>query len=442
MKTTQYDIEKLAENEWLKHSLYTMSERAIPSFVDGMKPSARFYTYASLKMTKDSFDKIDAVAGALSKFGYAHGSVSGGGAAQLMAADWYTTVPIIEGRGGFGSRLIQVPSATRYVYTKIHKNFWKYFKDIDLAPAHPDPEIEIPQFYIPVIPYVLLNNTSGLATGFSTNIFARNVDDVKKACIEYIKTKKIKTKIRYDFPKFNGRCEDGDDGKVVMYGSFERKDKTTIRITEVPYMNMKQRYDRENYVSILDKLEEDEKIAGYDDLCDGSGFKFDVKFKRGSKELSDDEVYDLLKLKVNLTENITVINDKGMPKVYEDAQSLIVDFCEFRKPFMQKRIDKNLAELGEENRFKRVKMHFIISVLENKIVFKEKKRKEVEDQIMSVVKGVKEEDVDSLLRINILSLTSEQVSALADDILKNKKEIEYWTNTTVEEQFLNDLNEI
>lgn len=436
-----YDIVELTENEWLHHSLYVLKERAIPSMIDGMKPSQRFYTYASLKMTKDDFDKIDAVAGSLAKYGYAHGSVNGAGAAQLMAADWYTSVPIIKGRGSFGSRLIQSPGAPRYVYTKIHENFYKYFKDLDLSPAHEDPEILIPKYYIPVIPYVLLNCVSGLATGFATNIIARNVDDVIFACKEYIKTGNITKKLRYTFPNFKGKTE-FVDGKVVQYGIFERNGKNSIIITEVPYMNSKNRYDRESYVEHLDTLEDNGQISSYVDRCSGSGFKFEIKFKRGSEELTDDEIYDLFKLKSVVTENLTVISPSGSPKTYGDAHDLIKEFCDYRKPYLKKRIDTNIEKLEEENRWKRVKMYFILAVLENRIIFKDKKKSDIIKQIEVEVNGVVSEDIERLLKINFTALTQEGVSELAQEILDNKKELKYWKSTTVDEQFLKDLESL
>lgn len=441
MTDTPYDIEELFNKEWMQHSLYVITDRAIPSFVDGMKPSRRFYIAATLKSSKHSFEKIDSVAGSLSNLGYAHGSVSGAGAAQLMVADWYTKIPIIQGRGSFGSRLIQTPASPRYTYTRLHPNFEKYFKDFDLVVPHDDPEILIPKYYIPVIPYVLLNNTSGMATGFATNILGRDVNDVIAACKEYIQTGNITTELKYSFPRFTGKITKDAEGRVVQHGVFTKDSKNNILITEIPYMNSKSIYDREMYITILDKLEEDDKIASYDDMCDGSGFKFLVKLKRGVT-YTDDEIISLFKLTSSITENLTVIMPNGKPKAYADARDLIKDFCDFKRPILQQRIDTKLVDLSEENRYKRVKAYFIQAVIDNKIVFKNKGKDDISNQILQVVKNVLDKDIDSLLRVNIAALTVENVSALAQEILDNKKEIDYWKTTTVDVQFLKDLEEI
>lgn len=435
----KYDIKDLTENEWLRHSLYTVSDRALPSIVDGFKPSQRYAVYSTIKDAKTSFEKIDSISSNSSKFGYAHGATSIASAMQLMCADWYTNERILEGRGSFGSRLIQVPASPRYVYAKMHKNFEKYFKDIGMEPPHEDPEISIPKYYLPVIPMVLVNGTSGMATGFACNIFGREVSDVIKATSEYVSTGKITTKIRYKFPNFNGKIELEDDGKVSTYGVYKRVGLTEVLITEVPYMSNKSRYDRESYVSILDKLEEDDKISSYDDLCNKDGFSFKIRLKRGI-EYTDDMIIDMFKLKTSLTENLTVIMPNNRPKKYDNAEQLIADFCEIRKPFFQKRIDETILSLSEENRVKRVKMFFIIAVLDGKVTFKDKKKADVAKMIMDNVKNVVDTDVDYLLRINLMSLTEESVKSLANDILENKKELDYWKATTATEQFVKDLS--
>lgn len=434
-----YDITDILKYEWLTYSLYVTSDRALPSFVDGLKPSQRFVLYSTLKQAQREFVKVDNLASSVSAYGYAHGATSAAGALQLMVADWYTTFPIVKGKGSYGSRLVQVPASPRYVSAKIHENFDKIFKDIDLSPENSDPEIVIPQYYVPIIPYVLLNNTSGMATGFSCNIFSRDIKDVVGATREYVKTGKIKKSLGYSFPQFKGNCSyNEEDNRVTLTGIFERNGTTEITITEVPYMNSKKRYDREFFIEILDKLEDDEEIVSYSDLCDASGFRFKVKLKRGAN-LSDDDIIKMFKLSTSLTENLTVIMPNGKPKKYDDARDLIKDFCEFRKPFLQKRIDKNIAEISEEMRWKKVKMYFIMAVIDEKIKFKGQTKAQVADQVMKNVKGVLETDIDNLLRTNILSLTSEMVSDLAVEIVKSSEKLKFWKETTVEDQYLEDL---
>lgn len=141
-----YPISDVAKNEWLDFAMYTVEARAIPNMIDGLKPVQRFYLYSSIKNSKKDFKKVSAVSGIISDYGYNHGEQSAAGAGQLMAATWNNNVTLVEGRGSFGTRLIQEAGAPRYVYTRLSENFDKYIKDINLAPEHGDPEHEPPAF--------------------------------------------------------------------------------------------------------------------------------------------------------------------------------------------------------------------------------------------------------------------------------------------------------
>jgi DNA topoisomerase-2 len=435
----EYPISNVARSEWLDFAMYTVESRAIPNMIDGMKPVQRFYVYSSIKNSKADFKKVSAVSGVVSDYGYNHGEGSAAGAGQLMAAEWSNNVCLVEGRGSFGTRLVQSAAAARYTYTRLHKNFSKYIKDIDLAPVHEDPEHEPPRFYVPVIPLVLANGVKGIATGFATSILPRDPEDIARACKEYVETGNIDKKVRVKFPDFNGSVTyNPEEGRYYCNGVFERKSKTQLLITEVPYG-----YDREGYVQVLDKLEDAGHIVGYDDLCDKSGFKFEVKLKQNtSSNWTDEKIIAAFKLSKPFTENLTVIDYRGRLKEYNDERDLVKDFCEYRNTILQKRIDLRKKEAAELGRWLTVKMEFIQAVLDDKIKFKNKKKAEVASQIFDNTRATSDEDVDRLLRINILSLTDEMVKQLEKEIKEAQKELEYWEKTTTKKQFVKDLQEL
>lgn len=435
----EYPISKVAHNEWLEFAMYTVESRAIPNMIDGMKPVQRFYVYSSIKNSKTEFKKVSAVSGVVSDYGYNHGETSAASAGQLMAAEWSNNICLVEGRGSFGTRLVQSAAAARYTYTRLHKNFNKYIKDLDLAPAHADPEHEPPSFYVPVIPVVLANGVKGIATGFATNILPRDPAELILACKEYIETNKIDKRVRIQFPEFNGNVVyNQDENRYYCNGVFERKSKTVLLITEVPYG-----YDREGYVEVLDKLEEADHIVGYDDLCDKNGFKFEVKLKQTTSANWDDaKLIKEFKLSKPFTENLTVIDHNGKLKEYTDERDLIRDFCNYRNGILQQRIDLRKKETTEDSRWLLVKMQFIQAVLDENIKFKNKKKDEVGVQIFANTSAIGTEDVDRLLRLNIMSLTAEMVKQLEGEIKEAQKELDYWTKTTPKKQFIKDLTEL
>ena len=433
-----YPLSRLTEKEWKSFAIYTTENRAIANISDGLKPVQRFYLYSSIINTKTAFEKVSAVAGVISKYGYNHGETSAAGAGQLMAADWNNNLPLVRGRGSFGSRLVQMAGAPRYTYTKLHENFSKYIKDIDISPVHADPEHAPPAFYVPVIPLVLANGIKGIATGFATHILPRDPADLKKSCIEFVKTGKLTKRPALKFPEFSGTSWYVEaENRFYWRGTFERKSKTVIIITEIPYG-----YDRIEYVEILNKMEDDEKIVSYEELSDKTGFRFEVKLKQNiSANWTDEEIYREFKLQKVATENITVIDFDGKLKEYDNEMDLIKDFCVFRLGILQQRIDKFKREIGEELRWLNIKLEFVKAVLDDKITFKGMGKDGVSAQILAETSALKD-DCERLLRISIVSLTTEMITELEREISQNEKNLSDWENTTKEKQFLLDLSNI
>jgi DNA gyrase/topoisomerase IV subunit A len=438
LKGNNYPISKVAANEWKAFAMYTVESRAIPNMIDGLKPVQRFYLYSSLINSKRDFKKVSAVSGIISDYGYNHGESSAAGAGQLMAAEWNNNICLIEGRGSFGTRLIQEAGAARYVYSRVHDNFNKYVKDIDLSPVHEDPEHEPPAFYLPILPLVLVNGTKGIATGFATNILPHNPKDLRKACVQYLDKGKITIKPSVKFPDFSGTVEQSkeDPTKYTANGTFVRKGKTAVSITEVPYG-----FDREGYVKVLDKLEDEGDIVSYEDKCNKNGFHFEVKLKLSSAKWNDIKLITKFKLSKPFSQNLTVIDFEGKLREYTDARSLIKDFCDYRLGILQQRIDARVKEYNEEVRWLNVKMEFIQANVDGRIVFKDNTKVQVVNQIMQETSALGG-DTNRLLALSILNLTQEEIVKLKKLIADSKQTLSLWENTSPAEQFKTDLENV
>jgi DNA gyrase/topoisomerase IV subunit A len=438
LKGNNYPISKVAANEWKAFAMYTVESRAIPNMIDGLKPVQRFYLYSSLINSKRDFKKVSAVSGIISDYGYNHGESSAAGAGQLMAAEWNNNICLIEGRGSFGTRLIQEAGAARYVYSRVHDNFNKYVKDIDLSPVHEDPEHEPPAFYLPILPLVLVNGTKGIATGFATNILPHNPKDLRKACVQYLDKGKITIKPSVKFPDFSGTVEQSkeDPTKYTANGTFVRKGKTAVSITEVPYG-----FDREGYVKVLDKLEDEGDIVSYEDKCNKNGFHFEVKLKLSSAKWNDIKLITKFKLSKPFSQNLTVIDFEGKLREYTDARSLIKDFCDYRLGILQQRIDARVKEYNEEVRWLNVKMEFIQANVDGRIVFKDNTKVQVVNQIMQETSALGG-DTNRLLALSILNLTQEEIVKLKKLIADSKQTLSLWEKTSPAEQFKTDLENV
>lgn len=434
--SNEYNISDVLVNEWRVWAKYTVEKRAIPSCMDGLKPVQRFYLYSSLMNSKNDFKRVSAVSGVVSDYGYNHAETSASDAGQLMAADWSNNLCFLEYEGNFGSRINRERGAPRYTYTKLGGNFWKYFKDTELAPEHYDPEHIPPAYYLPVLPIPAINGCHGTATGFATKVLPRSIDDVTNAVEKVIKGTKIRSNtLKPSFPKCESTFE-YVSGRWIesCAGSMTRPAKTKLVISELPYATT-----REKYINHLEKLKEKDLIVSYIDDTDEK-FCFIIKLKNDNK-MTEEELLKIFDLVKPHTENINLIDVDGIVRNFSSIEEYIMYFVEQRKPFLEKRIETQLAKSIEEARFDLVVVEFINAVLDGRITFKGFTSDEVKKQIRDNTKA-KVDDADRLIRMNIVSLTKEKVEQLTEKAAESKKKIKYWKGTSIDEQFMSDLAEL
>lgn len=437
-KKVDCPITNVVKNEYRDFAVYTVENRAIPSMIDGMKPVQRFYLYSSLKNTPKDFKKVSAVSGVVSDYGYNHGEASAAESGQLMAADWSNHICLVQGRGNFGSRIIPSPGAPRYTYTRVHENFSKYIKDLDLCPVHKDPEHAPPQYYLPILPLVVINGANGIGTGFATKILPRDQKFVVAAIEAVLKGKKLKPNtVKPLFPKCTSKFDYlGENKWTESATDYSWPTPTKFIIKDVPYQ-----FSREKYVDILDELEDKGKIVGYQEKTNKEGLHFEISLKRGVN-FTEQKLISMFKLTKPHTENINVINQDGRLVHYDCVEELIKDFVEVRKTFLTKRISHELEKAQEEGRYTCVMIEYINGVLEEKIRFeKNKKKSAVEKEILSNTSAEKD-DLSRLLSMSMMSLTDERVKDLKNKYKEIKNQIEYWQTTTEEAQYLEDIKGI
>lgn len=427
-------ITEIANTSWKDHAIYTLEKRAIPSMVDGLKPSQRFILYSALKNAKDKFTKVAEIAGVIASYGYHHAETSAQDAATLMAATWKNNTPLLEGDGNFGTRLIQKASPARYIFAKVHDNFYNIFLDNHLTPPSDDEEIKIPKYYLPIIPFVLLNGVQGVATGFSTNILPYDIAEVTKLVKDHLNGKDISKKTLIPkYPHFKGKVEQNDKGGFDIVGLYELKGKTKLSITEVPYHSQ---YDREGYIKILDSLEENGQIVSYIEKCDENGFAFDVTLRR---DFSGD-IEKIFKLRKSVTENLTVIDHNNKLREYSNPIDLIKDFCNFRITYVQERIEQEKHELESTMSLIKAKMKFILLVINNKLSFKEKTKSQLKDELINLKFDINH--IDPLLSMNFYHLTTDEIDKLATKYNELENRLDYCKSTTSKDEYLIDINKL
>ena len=91
-------------------------------------------------------------------------------------------INFLEPKGQFGTRLLggKDASQTRYIFTHLTKEAREIFHPLDdevLTYLNDDGKLIEPEYYVPVLPSVLINGTEGIGTGFSSFVPPFNPED-------------------------------------------------------------------------------------------------------------------------------------------------------------------------------------------------------------------------------------------------------------------------
>lgn len=416
-------------------SKYSIEERALPSMIDGLKPVQRYVLYSALKSATNDFKKIAALGGVVSEFGYNHGETAAMDAAALMANTWTNNYPILLGRGNFGSRVVNDAAQSRYIFAKVHDNFFDMFKDHDLLEESNVSGSDLPKYYLPVIPTVLLNGVSGIASGYSTKILPHSVESVLACVKQVVETGKCDEPI-VSFPEFIGKISTVPGESWFIEGTYELVGKTQITITEIPL-----KFDRVKYIKVLDKLVADEKIVRYDEIKGAGNFTFKITLKRDF-DTSHENVIKQFQLRQSkgISQHINVIDENASLKPYANCADLIVDFVNFRMGILQKRIDKKIVDTKAAYEYAMAKVNFIKLVIGKEISFDGKTRKEVVSLIESY-DNLKDYSSE-LVQMNLYHMTLDEIAKLEKAAAELLKEHATWVKTTPKKQYISDLNKI
>lgn len=152
--------------------------RSIPSAVDGFKPGQRKILFACFKRNLKSEIKVAQLAGYVSEHSaYHHGEVSLCMTIVNMAQVFVgsNNLNLLEPLGQFGTRLQGGKDAAspRYIFTNLSKLARTIFHPHDdplLNYLNDDGQSIEPEWYIPILPMLLVNGGDGIGTGWSTAI--------------------------------------------------------------------------------------------------------------------------------------------------------------------------------------------------------------------------------------------------------------------------------
>jgi len=185
------DFSVIMAQAFATYGLSVVTDRALPDARDGLKPvhrrilaGMREARYLSSRPTVKSAEVVGLILGNY----HPHGDVSVYDAAVRMAQPFTLRYPLIEGQGNMGSEDGDAPAAYRYTEMRLSPLAEALMADMEreTVPLHPtykqDPKVLEPDYLPGRIPPVV-NPSSGIAVGLSTNIPPHNLSEVTRACI-------------------------------------------------------------------------------------------------------------------------------------------------------------------------------------------------------------------------------------------------------------------
>jgi DNA topoisomerase-2 len=438
----------------LKHFSNDDTQRSIPSVIDGFKQSQRKVLHgAFLRGLEKDQVKVAQLAGFVSdRVAYHHGEASLMGAIIGMAQDYMgsNNINVLEPKGQFGSRGMngKDSASPRYIWTKIEKMASLVFRKEDnpiLNYLDDDGMAIEPDFFLPIIPMILVNGAVGIGTGFSTNIPAYHPVQIIDNILELLNNNTKIKKIHPWYRKFKGSIKKLDKLSYQILGNYTvDKKKNTINITELPVGEATQ-----NYREFLEKLlDSDKDFLGYDNHNDDENINMTLRFKELPKNIEE-------KLKLNKKISITNLHgytSEGHIQKFNNIEEIVMEFYKTRLDGYVRRREYLLNVYLHQLQLISYRVKFIKEIINKTLIINNKPKKDIESELekkkypkMNISNYQSNEDdksYDYLLGMNLYSLTLEKVKELENQEKEKQTTYDTLKKKTAEDIWKEELEEL
>mgnify|MGYP000846768715 CR=1 FL=1 len=427
--------------EYLQSALY-QSFRSIANYIDGLKPSGRKVIYTVDKNNIQTKLKSSQLCSKVAEeTQYLHGEQSLSGVVVGLAQKFVgsNNINILMPEGNFGSRYINEPSASRYIYTQKSEWFDKIFHPSDkliLDEQYFEGEKIEYKYYVPVLPLILINGCEGIGNGFAQKILPRKIEDVKKEIETKLTSPKYKVKsLTPYFEGFKGKVKpNSEPHKWIVEGCVEKLGAAKLQITEIPIG-----YELKQYIDILDDLVDKKVIKSYDDNSKDDKFDFTIYATKEFISKPEEEILNELKLVKVYSENYTCTDENNAIKEFDSDSDILEAFIDVRLKYYTKRKKALLDDMESKLKVSENRLRFIKAVIDKPLLLVNKKKADVE-------KWLKKEEFDEfesydyLLKMPMYSLTIEKFNDIEKEYQNLKKEFDILEKKTPKKLWLDDLD--
>lgn len=364
------NIEAEMKESYISYSMSVIIGRALPDVRDGLKPVHRrilFGMHEAGNAHNRPYKKSARIVGDVMGKYHPHGDSAIYDTLVRMAQDFSMRYQLIDGQGNFGSIDDDPPAAMRYTEVRLRKITSEMLDDLDKETVdfveNYDGSSNEPVVLPSKIPNLLLNGSSGIAVGMSTNIPPHNLGELIAGVIAQIKNPQITVSELMthipgpDFPTSGiisgrGAIRDAYETgrgiiKVRARAFIERQkkgDREVIIITELPYQ-----VNKKKLIERIADLVKDEKIKGISDIRDESdrdGIRVVIELKRGEiSEVILNQLYKHTPMDTSFG-IIMLALVRNQPKVLS-LKAVIGNFIEHRKEVVTRRTQYELRKAEE-----------------------------------------------------------------------------------------------
>jgi len=446
------DYEDFINKELIHFSNYDI-ERSIPSLVDGLKISQRKIIYSCFKrnLTSDEIRVAQLASYVSENACYHHGEASLQSAIIAMAQNFVgaNNINLLKPNGQFGSRCVggKDAGAPRYIYTLLEKATQTIFNTQDngvLTYLNDDGYAVEPEYYVPVIPLVLVNGAIGIGTGFSTNVPSYNPIDIVAILKQLLKDEDIEfEELTPWYMGFQGtieRSNDANTNKFISRGCFKKLSPTKVEVTELPVGTW-----TEDFKILLEDMTEKD-LKQYESHYTDKKVNFILHFpsaeilnsylaieNNGYTKLEND--FKLVSSKNLGTTNMYLYNHKGQITKYDTPLDIILEFFNVRLRYYAKRKNFIIQQLEKDMELLENKIRFIKEVVSDRVRVSKMTKIQLETYLQESLYKLFNDSYDYLLRIPIYNLTKDKVQELEDEYskafgnlqaIRDKKEQDMW----------------
>jgi topoisomerase-4 subunit A len=364
----QKPLREYTEQAYLDYSMYVILDRALPQVGDGLKPVQRriIYAMSELGLSASSKPKKSArtVGDVIGKF-HPHGDAACYEAMVLMAQDFSYRYPIVIGQGNWGSTDDPKSfAAMRYTESRLAPYAKSLLQElgqgtVDWAPNF-DGTLKEPVVLPARLPNLLLNGTTGIAVGMSTDVPPHNLNEVAAALVHLIDKPKatvdelMKHVRGPDFPTGGELVSSAEDireiyetgsGTLRLRAAY-RTEGSDIVITSLPYQISGAKIQEQIATQMRNR-----KLPQVDDLRDESDHEEPTRLVISKKRGVDVEqlmshLFSTTSLERTLRVNMNVIALDGRPRMFNLVE-MLREWLRFRKETVRNRLGYRLEIVSD-----------------------------------------------------------------------------------------------